>query len=111
MKKNLLSIILAVVAVAAIVLCAVFAGQKADIQKQVDDLKAQAEQVKAEADKTIEDLKGQVEQLKADAAKVAEEAAAKAAEEEAAAKAAEEPRRPLKKPLQKQRATKSKWTN
>ena len=41
MKKNLLSIILAVVAVAAIVLCAVFAGQKADIQKQVDDLKAQ----------------------------------------------------------------------
>ena len=41
MKKNLLPIILAIIAVAAIVLCFVFNGQKGDLQKQVDDLKGQ----------------------------------------------------------------------
>ncbi len=97
MKKNILPILLALVAVAAIILCVVFGGQKGDLQKQVDDLKAQIEQQKAEAAKTIDDLKAQVDQLKTDAEKAAEEAAkaaeeaARKAEEEAAAKAAAEP--------------------
>ena len=77
MKKNLLSIILAIIAMAAIVFCVVLNGQKADLQKKADELTAQVEQLKADAVKAAEE-----------AAKAAEEAAAKAAEE-AAAKAAE----------------------
>ena len=83
-KNNILSIVLALVAVAAIVLCFVFNGQKADLQKKADDFEAQVKSLTSQ----VTDLTGQIDQLKADAVKAAEDAA-KAAEE-AAAKAAEE---------------------
>ena len=84
MKK--LSVVLAIVAIAAIVLAFVFNGQKADLQKTVDSLKAQVaeatDKVPEAAQKTIDDLTAKVEEL----TKGAEEASAKAAEELAAVK-------------------------
>ena len=87
MKKNLLPIVLAVIAIVAIVFCFVINGQKADLQKQVTSLTDNVSKLTADLEKTKKDA--------ADAAKAAEEAltaakeeAAKAAEE--AAKAAEE---------------------
>ena len=74
MMKKALVPILAVIAIAAIVLCFVFNGQKGDLEKQITDLETKVEEMKAEAAKLTEE-----------AAKAAEEAA-KAAEE--AAKAA-----------------------
>ena len=79
MKNKILPIILALVAVAAIILCFVFNGQKGDLQKELSNVQAQVEQLKADAVKAAE------------SAKTAEEAAAKKAEElEAAVKTAEE---------------------
>ncbi|MBO4377507.1 MAG: hypothetical protein J5889_00995, partial [Clostridia bacterium] len=87
MKKNILSIVLAVIAIVAIVFCFVINGQKADLQKQVTSLTDNVAKLTADLDATKKEA--------ADAAKAAEEAltaakeeAAKAAEE--AAKAAEE---------------------
>ncbi len=74
MKKALVPI-LAIIAIAAIVLCFVFNGQKADLEKQIPDLQKQ-----------IEDLKAEAAKAKEEAAKAAEEAA-KAAEEAAKATA------------------------
>ena len=87
MKKNILPIVLAVIAIVAIVFCFVINGQKADLQKEVTSLKDNVTKLTADLEKTKKDA--------ADAAKAAEEAltaakeeAAKAAED--AAKAAEE---------------------
>ena len=75
MKKALVPV-LAIIAVAAIVLCFVLNGQKGDLEKKASELETKIEELKAEAAKAAEE-----------AAKAAEEAA-KAAEE--TAKAAEE---------------------
>ena len=45
MKKALVPI-LAIIAIAAIVLCFVFNGQKADLEKQIPDLQKQIEDLK-----------------------------------------------------------------
>ncbi len=101
-KQNILSIVLAIVAVAAIVFCIVGNGQKADLQKQVDELnakvasltkeletaKSDAEAAAKEAAEALEAAKKTAEEELNAAVKAAEEAAQKAAEE--AAKAAEE---------------------
>lgn len=68
MKKALVPI-LAIIAIAAIVLCFVFNGQKADLEKQIPDLQKQ-----------IEDLKAEAAKAKEEAAKAAEEAAKAAAQ-------------------------------
>ena len=81
MKKGL-TIFLALVAVAAIIFGAISFTQKGDLQKQVDELNAQAAKLSAE----LADTQKQLESAKDEAAKAVE--AAKAAEE--AAKAAEE---------------------
>lgn len=65
MKKALVPI-LAVIAIAAIVLCFVFNGQKADLEKKIPDL-----------EKQVEDLKAEVTKLTEEAAKAAEKAAVK----------------------------------
>ena len=65
MKKALVPI-LAIIAIAAIVLCFVFNGQKADLEKQIPELQKQVEELKAEAAKAAEE-----------AAKAAEQAAVK----------------------------------
>ena len=65
MKKALVPI-LAIIAIAAIVLCFVFNGQKADLEKQIPELQKQVEDLKAEAAKAAEE-----------AAKAAEQAAVK----------------------------------
>ena len=90
MKKFLIPC-LAVIAVAAIVFCFVFNGQKGDLQKQLDEAKAEvtkatdnakaevekaAADAKAEAEAKITDLEGQLTEAK----KAAEEAQAKIAE-------------------------------
>ena len=49
MKKNLLPIVLAIIAIVAIVFCFVINGQKTDLQKQVDDLKANVEDTESDA--------------------------------------------------------------
>ena len=101
MKKFLIPC-LAVIAVAAIVFCFVFNGQKGDLQKQLDEAKAEvtkatdnakaevekaAADAKAEAEKAIADAKAEAEAKIADlegqlteAKKSAEEAQAKIAE-------------------------------
>ena len=63
-KQNILSIVLAIVAVAAIVFCIVGNGQKADLQKQVDELNAKVASVTKE-----------LETAKSDAEAAAKEAA------------------------------------
>ena len=97
MKKSL-TIILALVTVAAIVFGVVAFTQKGDLQKQVDELTAKVTSLTNDLDAVKKDL----ETAKAEAAKATEEAAkateeaAKAAEE-AAAKAPEEGKKPIDK--------------
>ena len=83
MKKNLLPIVLAIIAIVAIVFCFVINGQKTDLQKQVDDLKANVEKLTA-------DLKTAQDELAAAKSNAEQAAAAQAAAEEEAKKAAEE---------------------
>ena len=66
MKKNILPIVLAVIAIVAIVFCFVINGQKADLQKEVTSLKDNVTKLTADLEKTKKDA--------ADAAKAAEEA-------------------------------------
>ena len=86
MKNKILPIILALVAVAAIIVCVVFNGQKSDLQKELNNATTQVEQLKADAAKAAETAKATEET----AAKAAEEAAAKVEELTAAVKTAEE---------------------
>ncbi len=108
MKKFLIPC-LAVIAVAAIVFCFVFNGQKGDLQKQLDEAKAEvtkatdnakaevekaAADAKAEAEAKITDLEGQLTEAKKAAEDAKAEAEAKIADLEGqlteAKKAAEE---------------------
>ena len=81
---------LAVIAVIAIVFCFVFNGQKGDLQKTVDDVKAQLETLKTESEAKIAEAESaktaaeeQLETLKTESeAKVAEAEAAKTTAEE-----------------------------
>jgi len=66
MKKALVPV-LAILAIAAIVLCFVFNGQKADLEKKIPDLEKQVADLKAESEKVTAEI--------AEAAKAAEEAA------------------------------------
>ncbi len=75
MKKALVPV-LAIIAIAAIVLCFVFNGQKADLEKKAAELETKVEELKAEAAKAAEEAKKAAEE----AAKAAEEAAKKAEE-------------------------------
>ncbi len=101
-KSNILTIVLALVAVAALIFGFVENGQKGDLQKQIETLKSNVEKLtsdldtaKKEAEAAAKTAEETIAALKEEAAKAAEEAekaveeAAKAAEE-AAAKAAEE---------------------
>ena len=88
--KKYLTPALAVIAVIAIVFCFVFNGQKGDLQKTVDDVKAQLETLKTESEAKIAEAESaktaaeeQLETLKTESeAKVAEAEAAKTAAEE-----------------------------
>ena len=79
-KSNIMTCIVAIVAIVAIVLCVVTNGKKADLQKQVDELKANVTTLTGNLDAAKQEA--------ADAAKNAEEQIAKAKEE--AGKAVEE---------------------
>ena len=79
-KSNIMTCIVAIVAIVAIVLCVVTNGKKADLQKQVDELKANMTTLTGNLDAAKQEA--------ADAAKNAEEQIAKAKEE--AGKAVEE---------------------
>ena len=76
-KSSILTIILALVAVAAIVFAVVTNGQKAsietDLNKQIDDLKAQVETLKADLSSAQEAQKTAQSEAE-EAAKAAEEA-------------------------------------
>ena len=94
MKKNALTICLAILAVAAIVVSCVFGSQKADLQRQVDTVKADLAAKTQELTTSGSDLdavKKELETAKADAEAKAAEAATQldAAKAEAEAKAAE----------------------
>lgn len=105
-KANILPIVLAILAVAAIIFGVVTNGQKADLQKQVDELTANVtsltsslDAAKKEAADAVKNAEDEIAKIKEEAEKAIEEAtkaaeeAAKAAEEaakEEAAKAAEE---------------------
>ena len=56
MKNKILPIILALVAVAAIIVCVVFNGQKSDLQKELNNATTQVEQLKADAAKAARRL-------------------------------------------------------
>lgn len=90
-KGNILNIVLAIVAIAAIVFAVVTNGQKGDLQKQVTELTSKIDSLnkdlataKSDAEAAAKAAQEELEAVK----KAAEEAAQKAAEE--AAKAAEE---------------------
>ena len=94
-KGNILTIILAVVAIAALVFGFVANGQKGDLQKQVDTLKSNVEKLTSDLDAAKKDAaeaakaaEAEIAAVKEAAEKAVAEAATKAAEE--AAKAAEE---------------------
>ena len=55
MKKNILPIVLAVIAIVAIVFCFVINGQKADLQKEVTSLKDNVTKLTADLEKTKKD--------------------------------------------------------
>ena len=77
--KKVLTPVLAVIAVAAIVFCFVLNGQKGDLQKSVDDVKAQLENAK----QSVDSVTAELETLKTESeAKIAEAEAAKATLEE-----------------------------
>ena len=85
-SSKVLDVVLAIVAIAAIVLCVVTFGQKNDLQKSVNDLTAQVESISAESDS----LKSQVSDLQAQAEQSAAELAeAKSTIESTAAELAE----------------------
>ena len=73
-NSKVLTIVLALIAVAAIVFGVVTLGQKGELQKKADELNAQIEALKSDAEKAADE-----------AARAAEEEAAKAAEEAAKA--------------------------
>lgn len=81
MKKFLIPC-LAVIAVAAIVFCFVFNGQKGDLQKQLDEAKAEVtkatDNAKAEVEKAVADAKAEAEKAVADAKAEAEKTIADA---------------------------------
>lgn len=81
MKKFLIPC-LAVIAVAAIVFCFVFNGQKGDLQNKLDEAKAEVtkatDNAKAEVEKAVADAKAEAEKAVADAKAEAEKAVADA---------------------------------
>ena len=88
MKKNALTIILALVAIAALIFGFTANGGKGDLQKKLDDLTAQLTQVKADAEAAATTAADELAQVKADAETAAKAAADELAQVKADAEAA-----------------------
>ena len=80
-KSNILSIVLALIAVAAVIFGIVTNGKKADLQKQVDELTASVTAAKQEAADAVKNAEEEIAKVKEEAEKSIEEAIAKFKEE------------------------------
>ena len=84
MKKNIPTIVLAIIAAIAVIFCFVINGQKADLKKQVDDLTANVTKLTADLDAAKSEAAAAA-QAAEEALQAAKDEAAKAVEEAAAA--------------------------